>query len=133
MKSNKTLIVLTACIVSLASLQPVQAGDRGWATTGKVLTGVVAGSILLNALDCAASPPATVYYAPAPVAYAPAAAVVYAQAPQPVVCAQPVVYAPAPAIYYSRPAANYYGRPMVYPYPVAIRYGHGGARYYRHR
>jgi len=126
MKSNKTLVVLTACVVTLASAQPAHAGDRGWATAGKVLTGVVAGSILLNALDCAASPPPpTVVYAPAPVVYAPAPTVVYAPAPQ------PVVYAAPPVVYYSRPAPCYYPRRVVYSYPVVVRYGPPG-RPYRH-
>ena len=101
--------VLAVTILSLgaASLTSVQAGDREWATAGKVLTGVVAAGVIVNAFQphyyertvvCQSPPPTVVCQAPAP-------QVVYVPAPAPVVCyAAPrrVVYVPA----YHRP---YYG------------------------
>lgn len=111
--------ILTATAVGLVALgtQSARAGDREWATVGKVLTGVAAGVVIARAVDAQptyasvsygyAAPsysvsytvstpppcPPPVVYAPAPVVYAPAPVVVY----RPVVCApRPVVYAPAP-------------------------------------
>ncbi len=129
---------LAVGIVSCAS-GSVQAGQGGWATAGKILTGFVAADILFN--HCAPAPQPVVYVAPpptpvyiaapAPVYYAvPAAPVVYA-APQPVyVVPQPVYYAaPAPAVIYCRP--------MYYPAPVCrvsigVSYGgHYGGGHHR--
>ena len=93
-------LILAATILTIAGLtvQTAKAGDREWATVGKVLTGVAAAGIIINALDCHpahasvsytyAAPvcaPARVVYAPQPVCYAPAPVVVYRA---------PVYYAP---------------------------------------
>lgn len=120
------VFALTAAAVLLAGAPSTQAGDREWATAGKVLTGVVAGSILLRALEPAPcrtvtttyyAPPTVVYQQPvvvqsAPVAVRPVATVqaapVYAQPapvyvqPAPVVYVQPapVYVQPAPVVYY---------------------------------
>ncbi|HTH49059.1 MAG TPA: hypothetical protein VMB21_16200 [Candidatus Limnocylindria bacterium] len=95
--------VLAVTILSLgaASLTSVQAGDREWATAGKVLTGVVAAGVIVNALQpqyertvVYQTPPPQVIYVPAPVCqpYRPMpATVVYCSAPAP-----RVVYVPAP-------------------------------------
>jgi hypothetical protein len=96
--------VLTVLGASLAlgTMQPAMAG--GWCVAGKVLTGVVAGSILVDALTPHTT---TVVYAPAP-------PVVYAPAPQ-------IVYTPAP-VYYGRPCPPppvYYVRP-AYPVPPPV-------------
>jgi hypothetical protein len=132
MKSNKTLIAITACAIALAGTRPAQAGDREWAVAGKVLTGVVAGSLLVRALDCDRAPAQTVVYAPAPVVYAPApvvyapAPVVSAPAPPPVVYVQPVYVAPAPYGYIHRPVVHRH-------YPVVVSYPPMVAGYRHHR
>lgn len=109
--------VLAVTILSLgaASLTSVQAGDREWATAGKVLTGVVAAGVIVNALQphyertvvyqtpppqvVYQAPPPQVVYVPAPVCAPPPPRVVYCSAPA------PVVYVPAP--YYHRPYREY--------------------------
>lgn len=50
---------LVAMIVTIAMLspQPARAGDREWATAGKILTGVVAANVLLNGLPYVFEPP----------------------------------------------------------------------------
>lgn len=95
-----------------AGLQTAQA-DNGWATAGKILTGVAIGSVLTRACE---PPPvyvqaAPVYVQPAPVVYQ--AAPVYVAAPPPVVYVQP-----APVVYaYPRP---------VYACPPVVVYRHFG-------
>ncbi len=110
-------LILTAVAVAVVGLsaQTAHAGDREWATVGKVLTGVAAGVVIANAIDNgpgytsvsygnygyssgysvsytvstpAPCPPPRVVCAPPPVVYAPAPVVVY----QPVVCAPRPVY-----------------------------------------
>jgi hypothetical protein len=103
----KKLITIAALSATLAS-QTV-AGDREWATVGKVLTGVVA----IQVIDRIVNPPTQV---------------VYVQ-PQPVVYAQPVVVQPQPVVYY-QPA------PVVYvqPQPAVVVYGAWGrpVHHYHH-
>jgi len=84
----KKLITIAALSATLAS--QTFAGDREWATVGKVLTGVVA----IEAIGRIVNPPTQV---------------VYVQ-PQPVVYAQPVVVQPQPVVYYQpQPAVVVYG------------------------
>jgi len=105
----KKLIISLLTLGVIAGLAPrAQAGDREWATAGKVLTGVIAGAALVQALQ---PPPAPVYTAP-PVAYVPAPApppVVYAPAPM-VVAGPPVVYAPPPVYYALAPVVGFHFR-----------------------
>jgi hypothetical protein len=111
---KRIIVAATLPALAGANLQTAKAGDCGWATAGKILTGVAAGVFIANALDC---PPA--YYpvtysrcvpCPAPVVYAP---------PR-VVCAPvPVAYVPAPVVVYPRPVFIT-PRPLVhvnYAYP----------------
>jgi hypothetical protein len=141
----KTLIaVLTAASVLTLGAQRASA-DNGWATTGKILTGLVIGGAVAQAL----TPPTVVYAAP-PVVYSPPPAPVVSAAPvvtaAPVVApapvyvqSAPVVVYPAPAPYY-RYAPRYYYPAYYYPgycYPgyyagpvVSFRFGFGGGRYY---
>jgi hypothetical protein len=111
------LMAMVAGVVGFG-VQTAQAGDREWATVGKVLTGVAAGVVIARALDCEPAyasvsygyaapcygvsytvstsppcPPPLPACVPAPVVVRPP--VVY-YAPAPVVVRQPVVYAPAP-------------------------------------
>ena len=84
--------------ILLASNMSVYAGDREWATVGKVLTGVAA----IQVIDRIVNPPTQVVYVQQPV--------VYAQPAQVVVQPQPVVYVqPAQVVYY--------GSPQVIVYP----------------
>lgn len=144
---KKWILTATALGLVVIGTQSARAGDREWATVGKVLTGVAAGVVIANALDshptyasvsygyaspgysvrCTVStpppcpPPPPVFAAPAPVVYQPAP-VVYAPArvvyQPPVVVAPPrVVYAPVPVCHVSH---NHPGRGHAY--------GHGNWR-----
>ena len=112
------MILTGTVMVALAgaSLQSARAGDREWATVGKVLTGVAVAGIIVAATDghaqCSVSynapaycppptPPCNYYPAPAPVIYCP---------PPVVYCPRPVVYCPPPAVYPSRMAYNHPNR-----------------------
>ena len=102
--------------VAAALTTNARAGECGWATAGKVLTGVIAGAAIVQALQ---PPPTYVYTAP-PVVYVPAPApVVYAPPP-------PVVYAPAPVVYAPRPVVVCGPPVYVRPAPmVSFHYSHG--------
>lgn len=141
------LAAVTVAVVGM-SAQTAHAGDREWATVGKVLTGVAAGVVIANAIDhgpgyasvsysgygCGPSGVSVSYstYVPAPCAPPPPRVVYVAPAPvcvrPPVVCAPPVVvYRPAVCV----PA------PVVCA-PAPVRYvstghgrGHGHGRWNR--
>ena len=97
----KTLFAILATATLLqGGTQRAAAGDREWATAGKILTGVVAGAVIANAIE-----PAPVYtyqpagwYAPPPVCVQPAPTIVYSA---------PVCVRPAPVIVFAPP------RPVV--------------------
>ena len=95
----KKLITIAALSATLAS--QTFAGDREWATVGKVLTGVA----VIHVIDRIVNPPTQV---------------VYVQ-PQPVVYAQPVVVQPQPVVYYQPVNVVY-----VQPQPVVVVYGGWG-------
>jgi hypothetical protein len=136
---KKALIAITALAMASASSPAARAGDREWATAGKVLAGVGAGLLLTRALQpppVYAAPP--VYVTPAPVVYqtapvvvqtAPVQSFVVEQPIQPVatvvqtpsiVVQQPVYVRPAPVIY--QPAPVVYAAPVyVQPAPVYIQ------------
>ena len=81
---TKLITATTLALVAASSVQNTMAGDREWATAGKVLTGIAAASIISRALE----PRPTVVYAPAPTT------VVYQTVPTTttaVVTSQPVV------------------------------------------
>lgn len=63
-------IIVAACLVGTVAAVPAHAGDRGWATAGKILTGVIGLSILGNAIAHSHPYPAPVY-APPPRSYYP--------------------------------------------------------------
>jgi len=127
-RQNMKKIIAAATLLAIAgaNVQTAQAGDHGWATVGKVLTGVAAGVVIANALDCHPAQYSVTYSsytpvpcpAPAPVVYAPVR-VVYAS--------PPVVYAPAPVVVYQSPV--YVSRPSY----VRMNFGHGGDHRHRHR
>lgn len=107
---KKMIVAVTALAIAAASLQTARAGDREWATVGKILTGVAVAGVVANAIDArpvsysvsySSYTPAPVRCAPAPVVYAPvvcapAPRVIYAPAPR-------VVYVPAPVVYHPQP------------------------------
>ena len=103
----KKLITIAALGATLTT--QTFAGDREWATVGKVLTGVA----VIHVIDRIVNPPTQV---------------VYVQ-PQPVVYAQPVVVQPAPVVYY-QPAPVVY----VHPQPVVVVHGSWGrpVHHYHH-
>ena len=99
----KKLLIVLLCSSTLTS---TYAGDKEWATVGKVLTGVAA----VQVIDRIVNPPTQVVYVQAqPVVYTQPAVVVQ---PQPVVYVQP-----QPVIYIQ---SGYYCPPPV----VVYRYGH---------
>ena len=101
---KKTIAILSLSALAFASVQTASAGNREWATVGKVLTGVAAVHAISHIIHPAPvyaypvyavpmyAPPGYVV-APAPVCVQPAPVVVYA----PPVCAMPRYYAP-PAV-----------------------------------
>lgn len=92
---NKSMAVFGAML--LASNMSAYAGDREWATVGKVLTGVVA----IQVIDRIVNPPTQVVYVQQPAVVQTVPVVVQ---PQPVVYVQPAV----PVVYYSSPQVIVY-------------------------
>jgi hypothetical protein len=105
----KKLITIAALGATLTS--QTFAGDREWATVGKVLTGVAA----IHVIDRVLNPPTQV---------------VYVQ-PQPVVYSQPVVVQPQPVVYV-QPQPVVYVQPSYYCPPPAIVYYHGYHHHHVH-
>lgn len=100
---NKIALGLAA-LVALTNVK-VSAGDREWATVGKVLTGVAAVEVIHRIVN-------------------PPTQVVYVQT-QPVVYAQPVVVQPQTVVYVSPTPVVY-----VQPQPAVVVYGAWG--YHHH-
>src|SRR4051812_7687321 len=128
---TKIIAATTLALVAAANVQSSMAGDREWATAGKVLTGIAAASIITRALE----PRPAVVYAPPPTT------VVYQTVPTTttaVVTSQPVATVPdaptipaaptigtqtvvvqQPQVVYQQPAVVYAPAPVVYaPAPV---------------
>ena len=115
---KKLMATLAALAVVAAGTQTASAGDREWATAGKILTGVVAGAVIARAIEPGYVYPATpYYYTPPPVYLQPAPVVVY-RAP---VCVQP-----APVVVYSQP-------PPVVSFSIGFGFGHPYYHPLRHR
>ncbi len=100
-----TFATLTALAVASASALNVSAGDREWATAGKILTGVVAGAVIARSFEPAPVYETRVVYEPQP------ATVVYVPPPA-------VVVQPAPVVVYRRPLR----RNVVYVAPPPVVY-----------
>ena len=132
---KKALTILTGVAVLAATSMPrAMAGDREWATAGKVLAGVGAGLLLAKTFE------------PAPVVYQTVPTVIYSA---PVVAPVPVVIQPAPVIVtqtpavvyqpqvvYVQPAPAYVTRAPVWvaPAPVfGVHFGFGVGHYRHHR
>ena len=109
---KKAMLTLIILAVAGASVPWASAGDREWATAGKILTGIVAGPVIAKAIE---QPP--VYVAPPPVVYVqPAPAAVFPP-PANVVAPAPVYVQPAPV--YVQPAPIYVQAAPVYYVPAA--------------
>ena len=63
-------IIVAAGIIASMTPAPASAGDRGWATAGKILTGIIGLNILGHAISHSYPYPAPVY-GPPPHAYYP--------------------------------------------------------------
>ncbi|MEY4386211.1 MAG: hypothetical protein RLY20_1494 [Verrucomicrobiota bacterium] len=141
---KKMILAAVAVAVVGMSTPTAHAGDREWATVGKVLTGVAAGVVIANAIDngpgyasvgyssygCGASGVSVSYstYAPAPCP--PPPRVVYV-APAPVYVPAPVVCAPPVVVY--RPAVCAPAPVVCAPAPVRyVSNGHGHGYGYGH-
>jgi hypothetical protein len=113
MKNNIALGL--AALVALTNVK-VNAGDREWATVGKVLTGVAA----LHVVERIICPPQPqVVYVHQPVVVQSAPVVHYVPAPQ-------VVYVPSPQVVYV-PQPIYYHQPA----PVVVVHGHYHGHWHR--
>ena len=110
---KKIIVAVTVLALAGASLQTATAGDREWATVGKILTGVAVAGVVAHAIDSHPANYSVTYstYAPAP---CPPPRVVCAPAPR-------VVYLPAPVVYYPQPVyVTHYSHPRV-----QSGFGHG--------
>ena len=98
---KKTLLSFTALTLVGVSTPTASAGDKEWATAGKVLTGIFAAKVITRALE-----PAPVYTYQAPVYYV-----------TPTVVAQP-----APAVQFVPQQVPVSSTPvLVYPQPVYVQ------------
>jgi len=130
MKNNIALGL--AALVALTNVK-VNAGDREWATVGKVLTGVAA----LHVVERIICPPQPqVVYVHQPVVVQSAPVVQYVPAPQVVVQTATVVhYVPAPQVVYVQvPQVVYVSQPVYYrqPTPVVGVHGHNHGHNHGH-
>lgn len=105
---KKIILGLTILVFAGAHVQIASAGDREWATAGKILTGVAAASIIAHAIDYRPAYYSTPYYAPPPPVYYTPPPVVYAPAPREVFCQLPVYFRPAPVISFNFGIGGYY-------------------------
>lgn len=127
---KKWIATLTVAALTVACAPTMRAGDREWATAGKVLAGVIAGAAIVQALQ----PPPQCAPAPA-VVYAPPPAVVVAPPPPPpVVCVPaPVVVAPAPVVCAPPPLVVCGPAVHLRPAPVvAVRFAFTPGHPHRH-
>jgi hypothetical protein len=95
---KKTMVLLMVLALAGAGVRSANAGDREWATAGKILTGVVAASVLAPALE------------PAP------CVTVHCYPPTTVVTPPPVVVVVRPQV----PVVHAYGRPVWAPPPRVV-------------
>ena len=119
----KTLVAtLTSLAVLGLNAPSVSAGDKEWATAGKILTGLVAGAAIARTFEPVPVYQATTYYAP-PAVQAPPPAIIQ---PMPVVVYSQPVYV-QPGVIYVQPAPVYIVRPPL------VSFGFSVGRPYHHR
>ena len=124
--------MVVAAVLALvgAQLQTSRAGEREWATAGKILTGVAIGAVVVSAVNAHADYSAGFYSYSSPGG---SYSVSYNACPPPVVCApRPVVvYAPPPVVVYRPPVVC---APVVCAPPVVtVRYVHSKKQGHGHR
>jgi hypothetical protein len=109
----KKMILTGTMILALAgaSLQSARAGDREWATVGKVLTGVAVVGLVAAAVNGHAQ--GSVSYSYGAPAYCP---------PPAPPCNYSYYPAPPPVVYYPPPFVVYRAPVMVYPAPRFVRF-----------
>jgi hypothetical protein len=110
----KKLILTGTMILTLAAagLQSARAGDREWATVGKVLTGVAVVGLVAAAVNGHAQGSVSYSYGAPAYCPPPAPPCNYTYYPAP---AQQVVYCPPPVVVYRAPM-------LVYPAHSAVYY-----------
>lgn len=114
---KKTMMIAAVAALAGMQIQTARAGDREWATAGKILAGVAIGAAIVSAVDAHAS--YTVTYSSAPAYCPPPAPVVYA--PPRAVCAPaPVVVRPAPVVCAPAPVVVYRPPVICAPPPVVV-------------
>lgn len=106
---KKLIVAVSVLALAGTSLHTARAGDREWATVGKILTGVAVGAVVASALD-ARPVHATISYTYAAPAPCPPPAVVYCPPPP---LPPPVAYCPPP-----RQVIVY--EPVCAPPPVVV-------------
>ena len=127
---KKLILATTIAALIGMNVQTAKAGDREWATVGKVLTGAAAAAIIVNALDCQPAHASVTYTYSAPVRPVPAPVVFV---PQPVIVApRPLIFTPAPRVVYRPPVYIPAHRPIVIAKSVPY-HGHGRGEWQHHR
>ena len=98
--------------IAAAGIQTAKAGDKEWATAGKILTGVVAGAVIANAVSAQSA----TYSA----SYCNYGTPAYVYSPHPVYCPPPprVIVGPAPIVCAPSPVIVYRTPVCVTPQPV---------------
>jgi hypothetical protein len=109
----RKMILTGTVILALAgaSLQSARAGDREWATVGKVLTGVAAVGLVAAIVNGHAQGSVSYSYGAPAYCPPPAPPCNYTYCPAP---AQQVVYCPPPAVVYRAPMVVYPAHRVVY-------------------
>lgn len=131
---KRTIAIITAIgIIGAITPVPANAGDKEWATAGKIMTGVVAGIALANLLAPEPAPVYTVSSTPVYVA-PPQTTVVVPQTVTTVVTQQqvvvqtpavvqtPVVVQPAPVVVQPVPAPVVVAPAVIPPPPVVVHH-----------
>ncbi len=127
---KKLTLLLTTLALTAASAQNTYAGDKEWATAGKILTGVFAGSVLTRALEPAHTRTyhtTTTYYSAPAVVNAPVYVqpqVVYAQ-PAPVYVQSVPVYVQSAPVYVQSVPVYVQPRVICPPTVPIITHYHG--------
>ena len=124
---KKLIVAATLLAIAGAGIQTAKAGDREWATAGKILTGVVAGAVIANAVNAQPATYSASYYSHSTPAYAYCPPPTYCPPPPRVlVVPAPVVCAPSPVIVYRTPV-------YVAPQPVvSVTFGNHYDRHGKH-
>ena len=139
---KKIIAALTALTLASAGAHNAAAGDREWATAGKVLTGLLAAKVISQAFEPAPVYSQTTVYTTTPVVVAqpppPVQTVVVQQPAATVYYQTPVYVQPAPVVFYQAPACVptasvvYQTAPVYYAPPpvVSLQFGFRSSSFY---